>query len=82
MRAQAGDSSGVEAIETAGAGAMVEHEARVFEDFEVLRDGGTGDGEPIGDLVDGEGPGGEALEDGHARGICEGVETGLKVSIH
>jgi hypothetical protein len=42
-----------------------------------LRDGGTRDGQPPGKFVHGEGPAGELLEDGHARGIAESVETRL-----
>ena len=38
----------------------------VLEHLEVLGDGGTGDGHGFGNLIDRQGTGGEALEDGHA----------------
>jgi hypothetical protein len=75
--AEAGDAFGIELIETAGSLAGAGDEARVFEDFEVLGDGGAGDGELAGQLIDGDGAGGELLKDGHSGLVAEGVETGL-----
>ena len=77
MGPQAGDTFRVELVKAARAGAGIGDEAGLFEDFEVLRYGGTADGKLAGKLVDGEGTGGELLEDGHAGGIAEGVESGL-----
>ena len=79
---EAGDTLGVELVETAGSGSAVEHKAGIFEHFEVLGDGGPADGEGAGELIDGQRSAGELLKDGHAGSIPEGVETGLKVSIH
>ena len=75
--AEAGDAFRAELIETAGSGSGVGHKASLPEDAQVLRDGGTGDGEGAGQLVDSDGTGGELLEDGHAGGVAEGVEAGL-----
>lgn len=77
MGAQPRYALGIELIKTACSGAVVEDKARIFEDFEVLRDRGAADGEMIGEFVDGQGAGGELLEDCHPRCISEGVESGL-----
>src|SRR5579863_2704069 len=82
VSAKAGDALGMERVETARAVAGVEDEAGMLEDLEVLRDGGTRDGEMTRELVDGEGAGSELLKDGHARGVGEGIESGFEVGIH
>jgi hypothetical protein len=75
--AKAGDSFRVELVKTTGAGTRVGHKAGLFENFQVLRDGGTRYGKSTGQLVNGERTTGELLEDRHAGGIAEGVESGL-----
>jgi hypothetical protein len=75
--AKAREAFRVERVETARARLRVEHQADVFEYPEVLRNGGTRDGESLGDLVDGHWPFGKALEDGHAGAVGESIEAGL-----
>jgi hypothetical protein len=75
--AEARDAGRIELIEAAGSVPGIEHEARFFEDAEMLRDRGPADGHDGGELVDGERTVGETVEDGHAGGIREGVEAGL-----
>jgi hypothetical protein len=82
VSAQAGYSLGIELIEAARSGAAIEDETRVFEYFEVLRDGGAADGQGSRELVDRKGSGRKLLEDGHARRVAESIETGLKVCVH
>jgi hypothetical protein len=82
MGAQARYTLGIELIEAARSGAVVEHEAGVFQHFEVLRDGGTADGESARELVHGQRSSRQLLEDSHAGGVAEGVESGLEVSVH
>jgi hypothetical protein len=74
---KAGHPFGVKAIKAPRAGFAVVDEPHVFKHLEVLRDGGTRDGERPRKFVDGQSPAGELLEDGHARGIAESVETRL-----
>lgn len=77
MGPQACDAFRVELIKAASAGASVGHKAGLLENFKVLRDCGTRHGELVGQLVDGERAGGELLEDSHAGGITQGIESGL-----
>ncbi len=77
MGAEACHAFGVQLIEAACSSFGVGDQASVFEHAQVLGDGGTADGESGGDFVDGDGAGGEFLEDGHAGGIAEGIEAGL-----
>ena len=76
------EAGGVELVEAAVAVGGVGDEASLFEDFEVLGDGGAGDGKVFGELADGEWAAGEADEDGTAGGVAEGVELGVLVSVH
>ena len=64
--AKQGDAFGVELVDSAGAGFGIAYESGVFEDFEVLRDGGTADRHPFRQVGDGQWSGGEELEDRHA----------------
>jgi hypothetical protein len=73
---KAGHPFGVEAIKAPRAGFAAGDEPHVFKHLEVLRDGGTRDGERPRKFVDSESSPGELLKDGHARGIAESVETG------
>ncbi len=82
MSAKAGDTFGVELVQAAGASLTIGNESGVFEDAEVLGDGGTAYGQGAGDFVYGDGTVGEPLEDGHAGGIAQCVKSGLEVSIH
>jgi len=75
--AEAGDAFRAELIKAAGSGARIGHKACLLQDPQVLGDGGAGDGEGAGEFVDGDRAGGKLLEDGHAGGVAEGVETGL-----
>jgi hypothetical protein len=75
--AQAGDAFRVELVEAAGPGASVGDEAGGFEDLEVLGDGWAGDGKLAGELMDGDGAGGELPENGHAGLVTEGIQSGL-----
>lgn len=80
--AETGDALGVELIEAACTGFAVHHEPGIFEHFEVLRHGWTADGKEVRQLIDGQGTSRKFLEDSHARGVAEGIETGLEVSVH
>jgi hypothetical protein len=80
--AEARDTLGVELIKAACSAAGVEYQACVFEHFEVLRDGGAADRERVGEFVDGERARRKLLKDSHARGVAEGVETGLEAGVH
>ncbi len=51
------------------------YQASVFEDFEVLGDGGEGDIEGFGELVNGAFAGGESGEDSSPSGIGKGGES-------
>jgi hypothetical protein len=53
VRAETGDTLGVELVEATRAGAGVEDQACIFEDLEVLGDSGTADGESASELVHG-----------------------------
>ena len=77
MSAQKGDAFGIEAVITASSGFAVGDQARVFEDAEVLGDGGAADRKTAGELVDGQWAGGEFLEYSHAGGVADGIESGL-----
>jgi hypothetical protein len=76
------ESGGVQLVKATVAVGGVGDEAGLLEDFEVLGDGGAGDGEVFGELADGEWAAREAREDGSAGGIAEGVELGVLVSVH
>lgn len=77
MRAKAGKAFGIERIKAARTLSGVEHEPYVLEHFQMLRNGGTRNGERIGDLVDGHGAFRKSLEDGHAGAVGKRVEPGL-----
>ena len=79
---QARDAGGIELVEPAGAVLGVSDESGIFENAQMLRNGGAADGQGLSQFVDGDGSGSELLKDGHACGITERVEAGLKVSIH
>jgi hypothetical protein len=82
VSAQPGHTLGVKLIEAARTGASVEHESRVFEHFQVLRDSRAAHRESACEFVDGERPTREFLQNGHARGIAKSVKTGLEVNVH
>lgn len=77
MRAQPGNTGGVQLIEAPRTGFAVEDEACVLEHLEMLRYSGAGNGKGAREIVDGDGPGGQLLKDGHAGGITEGIEPGF-----
>jgi hypothetical protein len=77
VRAEAGETVRVKTVEAARTRSGIKHEADIFEDLEVLRHGGAGDGKRSGNLVDGHGSVSEPLEDGHAGAIGESVQSGL-----
>jgi hypothetical protein len=66
------NAAGADAAELFGA-----CEAGVFEDLQVLADGGEGDAESLGQAGDGGGGPAEAVEDGAAGGIAEGVKDAV-----
>lgn len=82
MSAQAGNAFRVELIEAARSGFAVHDEPSVFEHTQMLGDSGAADGQGLCEFVDGDGSGGQLLKDGHAGGIAESIESGLKVSVH
>jgi hypothetical protein len=67
----------IELIKATGSGLAVKNEACFFQHAEVLRDGGPADGHCGCKLMDGQRAVGEAVEDGHAGRVCEGVQAGL-----
>ena len=76
MSAEAGDSLGVQLVEAAGSGAVIGHQASVFEYAQVLGHGGTAHRKLTRQLVDGDGTGGELSKDGR-RWSPNGIESGL-----
>jgi hypothetical protein len=67
----------IELIKATGSGLAIENEAGFFQHAEVLRDGGPADGHCGCKLMDGQRTVGEAIEDGHAGSVREGVQAGL-----
>jgi hypothetical protein len=82
MSAETGNAPWIETVKTASPGLAVENETGLLEDAQVLGYGGTADGQAAGQFADGQRAGRELLEDGHACRIGDGIEAGLKVSIH
>jgi len=82
MLAQTCDSFRVELVKATGTCSAVEHQACIFEDLQVLGNGGAADGKRLGEFIDGERTRREFLEDRHAGGVAESIETGLKVCVH
>jgi hypothetical protein len=68
---QVGQCLRVHLVEAAGADLAVDHQPRVLEDLEVLRDRRAADRELAGELADRERPGDEALEDRLSRGVAQ-----------
>ena len=66
----------------ARAGGPIHDEFGQFQDAQVLGDRGAADGQTARDLAYGQGAGKQALEDGTAGSIAEGVELGHLVSTH
>jgi hypothetical protein len=62
--------------------AATSDEAGAFQDFEVLGNGGHGDGEGLGELGDGGFTGDETSENGAASGIGESCEGGGELILH
>jgi len=82
MIAEELETLGIEFVDAAGAGAAVADESGLLEDAEMLGDGGTGDGKPGSEFVDGARMGSEEMENGEAGGVAQGGEAGFYVSIH
>jgi len=61
-------------VEVVPATATFVDEVRFAEQAKVLRDGGTGDGEGLGDLACGEAAGAEEIEHGATGGVGESLE--------
>ena len=79
--AQRHEPAGCEAVEVAGAFALLFHEARVPQDLEVLRHGGPAHAEALRHFSDRQGAWPEPLHHRAARGVGEGPE-GMSVSSH
>jgi hypothetical protein len=77
VRAQSRYSFGVQLVEPPRSSPGVSHQARVFEDAQVLRDSGTAHRQGTSQLVHGYRTRGELLKDRHARCIAERFEPGL-----
>ena len=69
MRGSAWARPASNAVDAARAARFVGDQAGVFQDLQVLRDGGAADRQLGGERADGAGLGGDALEHGAARGI-------------
>lgn len=82
MSTQPSNTLGVELIETARTGTPVKDKARVLEYFQVLRNGRAADWQGTREHIYGEGSARELLEDGHARGVTECVESSLEEGVH
>ena len=54
---------------------------RCFKNLEVLQNAGERDGEGGGQIADGGGPLAEAIHQGEAGGVAEGVEIGAEVMV-
>jgi hypothetical protein len=76
------EGAGLEAAGTPLGFAASSDEAGAFQDFEVFRDSGHGDGEGLGELGNGGFTGDEASENGAASGIGEGGEGGGELILH
>ena len=77
MRAQAGHAFGVQLIEAASSGLSVHYQPRILQHSQVLRNRWTAYRQHARKLVDGDRSARQLLEDGHPRGIAEGIEPGL-----
>jgi hypothetical protein len=75
--AQARNALRIELIKSSGSLLGVSHKTRILQHLEVLRYGRTSHGQRARELVDGDRAHGELLKDGHARGIGEGIQSGL-----
>src|SRR4051812_18632585 len=80
--AERGEPVGVDAIDAAIARRLVNDETGVFEDLQVLRDGGPADREPAGELADRAWPLDQALEDRMPRAISQREPHVMLVSLH
>ncbi len=72
------ERDGLEAAGTALSVAAARNQAGAFQHFEVLGDGGLGHGERLGKICDRGLAGGEAGENGAARGIGKRSEGGVE----
>lgn len=79
--AQGNEPARRDAIEVAGAGALLLDEARNPEDLQVLGHGRPAHAEALRDASDGQGAGTEPLHHRPAGGVGEGLE-GVSVSSH
>lgn len=70
------DAAGADAANFFGADQIA-----LFEDLEVLRDGGEGDAEGLSQSRDRCGPPAQEVEDGAARGIAESVEEAIDLEL-
>jgi len=57
------------------------HEANLFEDQQVLRDGGEGDAQRIRQSRDGHGTAGQTVENRAARGIAQRVKQTIDLGV-
>src|SRR5688572_19304339 len=76
------EAAGIDGVDSSGALGAIDDEAGRLEHLEVLRDGGTADVHPLGDLADGARAGAQALQHRSSRRIAEGIEDELCVSRH
>jgi len=82
MGSQARYSIGVQLVQTTRACSLIENKARIFENFEMLRNRRSAYRQCVGKLVYGQRSGRKFLEDCHAGGVTQSIETGLKISVH
>src|SRR6185437_3382230 len=79
---QSVEAARVQSIDAACAANVIQHEFRVFEDFEVLRDGRAAYRKAVREFAHGHWPLQEPIENSAARGISQCVELDLLVSFH
>ena len=72
----------VDPVDAPGAGALVQDEARVLEDLEVLGDRGPGHGQGVGELTHRAGSRREPGEDGPPRPVTQRSPAINRVSSH
>jgi hypothetical protein len=76
------EAFGIELVKAARAGGAIYDESSLLEDAQVLGDCGTANRQTASDLADGQRAAKQALQDGTAGVIAEGIKLTHLVSIH
>ncbi len=76
VRAEACYPFGIELIQAAGTILDIRHQARILQDFEVLRYGWTCNRQRAGEFIYSDWPSRELLKDRHPGGVAKSIESG------